>query len=162
MRRLAGLLLAAGLTACATPRFEGLDDNAPSANLTVTKGYQAPAGVSGSQSYFLARTPRCADEKLIATVLWTTSADATVRIPVGRPVAIRAATTYYGGQPWSCGTSISFTPQAGHNYEIVHIAPYQGACALRIMDKTQGAPAPQIRMAGPDCAGLIDPARDRA
>jgi hypothetical protein len=134
----------------------GATTPAPTAILTVQKGYDKGAGfgTGTAQTYDIADANQCKPRKRIAYMSLITGAVKSKSVPAGKTIYLTAFTNVYSPAGLSstgygfyadvnrarCENRASFTPQPGENYTILQKAEIGKACSMTVIAQSSNAP----------------------
>jgi len=119
---------------------------------------------AGQQAFWLTDQSGCTDFKEAAGIGIGTPKRATLRVAADGRLHLHALTVYLttasvsmvNGQPSAnldkqvCRGDLSFVPEAGKTYGVIHDSLLGAACELRVTDQATGAPPPTLA-AEPAC-----------
>jgi hypothetical protein len=131
---------------------------APTAIVTVAKGYDKGSGLDGTgtaQFYDISEANQCKGRRRIAKFSWITGAEKSKSIPAGKIIYLTAYTNRYtpGGITGAgnlqlntarCENRGSFTPQSGESYLVLQQVEVSKACSMTVVTKSTNASPPDF------------------
>lgn len=155
------------LSGCLSLTYQGVEQGAPSAVMTFSKGYEVGFGDGAMDNYAIANAGDCEQLGLAARFMSTTGMMSHVKVPSRQRVLVIAHVEYFVGEGVSlapgggilthhrefpCTQSASFAPRDGASYSVVNRSYKDGRCRLEIIDQATRLPPPDIQVrAGSGC-----------
>ena len=166
------IAVAAGQSTAASAKDKPVGTEAPTARVTVSKGYKSGLTVSANQYYRYFETSACDTPLKIALLFPLSGKSKTKSLPAGKRIILHAENIYFytsgvgsvGGSPYAtvsnitCLSRASFIPTVGGEYDVVQTVPFGGSCSFSIIDKATGLAPESLRSdpTGAECASLLD------
>lgn len=132
---------------------------AGTAVIRLSKGYKSGLGFVGNQTYQLSRNGECKDLETVATMLWTTPNQTTLKTAAGHRIVLLATTMYITSAPTpglqgpvemnakACDGAVRFQAEDGHSYDVTQQAPFAGpGCTMQVLDKATGQPPADLEV----------------